>query len=130
MGKRKQSTTRDQKFACPNSSCGIVFSKPLRVRNLSLANSEFYNACPHCFTEIIIEEKGLTMEAKPTAHVEETKVEEIVCVHEERKIEPSTGTQCAHHFGYLSERLKNEKISEECMVCENIVKCMLKAVNG
>jgi len=38
--------------------------------------------------------------------------------------------RCAHHFGYLSERSTKEKIPEECMICENIVQCMLKKVTG
>ncbi len=37
---------------------------------------------------------------------------------------------CAHHFGYLSKRSTKEKIPEECIVCENIVQCMLKNVTG
>ena len=37
---------------------------------------------------------------------------------------------CAHYFGYLSKRSTKEKIPEECMICENIVQCMLKNVTG
>ncbi|HVO85617.1 MAG TPA: hypothetical protein VMT06_00675 [Candidatus Eisenbacteria bacterium] len=37
---------------------------------------------------------------------------------------------CSHHLGYLSERTKKESIPEECIMCDNIVKCMLKAVTG
>jgi hypothetical protein len=35
---------------------------------------------------------------------------------------------CSHHFGYLSERPKKDSIPEECMVCDNIVRCMLKVI--
>jgi hypothetical protein len=37
---------------------------------------------------------------------------------------------CTHNFGYLSQRSSKEKIPEECMVCENIVQCMLKKVTS
>jgi len=35
--------------------------------------------------------------------------------------------KCAYHLGFLSERSGKEKIPEECIVCKNIVKCMLKS---
>jgi hypothetical protein len=37
---------------------------------------------------------------------------------------------CQHQLGYLSKRAAKEKIPEECMMCEQIVKCMLKNVTG
>ena len=37
---------------------------------------------------------------------------------------------CAHQFGYLSKRSSKEQIPEECMMCEDIVKCMLKGMTG
>jgi hypothetical protein len=129
MGKKKKNTQAGQKFTCPNPSCGLIFSKPLKVKNLSLTNSESYNACPYCFSAVIMEE-GPVVGGKPTTQVDDSRVEGTVCVHEEIRTEPPTATQCAYHFGYLSERRKSEKIPEECIVCENIVKCMLKAING
>ncbi len=38
----------------------------------------------------------------------------------------SSDASCAHHFGYLSERGNKENIPDECMICQNIVKCMFK----
>jgi hypothetical protein len=37
---------------------------------------------------------------------------------------------CPRHLGYLSKRSPKEKIPEVCMMCEQIVECMLKAVTG
>jgi hypothetical protein len=45
---------------------------------------------------------------------------------EERASEPASKTQCAHHFGYLSERSNREKIPEDCMVCEKMLDCMVR----
>jgi hypothetical protein len=48
----------------------------------------------------------------------------------ENKEEHTNGTEkpadCHHHPGYLSERSSKEKIPDECMVCKDIVECMLK----
>jgi hypothetical protein len=44
---------------------------------------------------------------------------------------PSTSAKgCTHFLGYLSKRSPKEKMPEECMMCENVVKCMLKDVTG
>jgi hypothetical protein len=130
MHRRKQSAKED-KFACPNSSCGLVFSKPVKVKNVGSEDSQSYEACPRCLTAIIVEESVPVVDAKPGAKVEDNKGQEtVVSNSEERSTGPSTTVQCAYHFGYLSERAKNEKIPEDCIVCENILKCMLKAVNG
>ncbi|MGD0495051.1 MAG: hypothetical protein ABSB28_03305 [Candidatus Bathyarchaeia archaeon] len=130
MHKKKQSA-KENKFACPNSSCSLVFSKPVKVRNVGSEDSQCYDACPHCLTAIIIEESVPVVDAKPGATVEDNKGQEaIVNSSEEGRTRPSTAVQCAYHLGYLNERSKNEQIPEDCIVCENVVKCMLKAVNG
>lgn len=129
MPKKKENVKDDQEFACPNSSCGLVFSKPIKVKNLSAQNSEYYEACPRCLTAISIEESVPIVEAEPDTPIRDGRRHKIAHTPEEMKTEPVTSAQCAHHLGYLSERAKNENIPDECMVCENIVKCMLKAVN-
>jgi hypothetical protein len=35
-------------------------------------------------------------------------------------------SDCLHHLGYLSERSSKEGIPDECMMCKDIVSCMLK----
>jgi len=129
MAKRKENPKAAQEFTCANSSCGLVFSKPLKVTNLKAESSGFYDACPRCLTAI--EEEGLSAnKGKPCATAESVKDQEILSDSEERETTPSPEVKCAHHFGYLSERTKNENIPEECVVCGNIVNCMLKTVNG
>jgi hypothetical protein len=128
---RKKHNAKEDKFACPNSSCGFVFSKPVKVKNVGTENSQCYDACPRCLTAIVIEESVPVVDAKPGAAVENDKEQETVLRSSENKTATSsTSVQCAYHLGYLSERTKNEKIPEDCIVCENIVKCMLKVVNG
>ncbi|MGB8780623.1 MAG: hypothetical protein WCD81_08240 [Candidatus Bathyarchaeia archaeon] len=128
---RKKQSAKEDKFACPNSSCGLVFSKPLKVKNVGSEDSQCYDACPRCLTAITLEESVPVVEAKQGATAEDNKGQEpMVSNSEERRARPSATVQCAHHLGYLSERSKNEKIPEDCIVCENIVQCMLKAVNG
>ena len=33
---------------------------------------------------------------------------------------------CKYHLGYLSERGQKDKIPDDCLLCKNIVDCMLK----
>ncbi|HYB68083.1 MAG TPA: hypothetical protein VEC97_00895 [Candidatus Acidoferrales bacterium] len=128
---RKKQSAKEDKFACPNPSCGLVFSKPLKVKNVGSEDSQCYDACPRCLTAITVEESVPVIEAKPDATTEDnTGQEPIVNRLKEAKAKPSATVHCAHHLGYLSERSKNEKIPEDCIVCENIVQCMLKVVKG
>jgi len=93
-----------------------------------------YEACPHCLAEIIagaeihatVQEHELPHE-EPRIAREPTKMQ----LRMQKPVETPTRVQgCTHHFGYLSTRGPHEKIPEQCMTCENIVQCMLKAVTG
>ena len=128
---RKKQNAKEGKFACPNASCGLVFSKPLKVKNMGSEDSECYDACPRCLTAITLEESVPVIKAKQGVITEDNDVQEpVVSNSEKTKAKPSAVVHCAHHLGYLSERSKNEKIPDECIVCENIVQCMLKVVKG
>jgi hypothetical protein len=35
-------------------------------------------------------------------------------------------TGCQYHPGYLSERSSKQQIPDDCLVCKDIVECMLK----
>jgi len=108
-----------------------VFSNTVRAENLCSKNMEVYNACPFCLTEIPIEKESLIEESK-SAKKENTESKQAV-MHPSGKIaveQSPKARSCAHHLGYLSKRSSKEKIPEECMVCENIVQCMLKNVTG
>lgn len=129
MAKRKENPKAVQEFTCSNSSCGLIFSKPLKVTNLNAESSGFYDACPRCLTAI--EDETLPMiKGKPCETAENVKDQEITPDSEEGKTKRLPEVKCAHHFGYLSERSKNENIPDECVVCGNIVQCMLKTING
>jgi hypothetical protein len=146
--KNKKSST----FTCPNLSCGKVFDKPLQALNLQQSAGGPYDACPYCLTEITVdaepnidtdESENLEME-EATADTEfqdafpaETQDEIQDEIPAEPEIEEPLDTQkqvetsdvpssCLHHLGYLSEKSSNEQIPDECMMCKEIVTCMLK----
>ena len=116
MAKRKEHTRgtvrAEEKFTCANSSCGFVFSKPIKVKNLC-QDAEIYDACPRCFTAVTGVGNVQVIQAEPDLNTETV-----------------TSKQCAHRFGYLSVRPKNEPIPDDCMMCENIVKCMTKGITA
>ena len=123
--------TESQSIACPNPSCGKVFANPLKTRNMTLKNAKPYDACPYCLTEVPVATISVAEEEPPK---QEQKLPEIdreahVTVGEKPEI-PSKEQGCNHHLGYLSKRSSKEKIPEECMMCGNIVQCMLKALTG
>jgi len=83
-------------------------------------------------TEITLEKGSTVDEEKKNAKMKKTGSEEVnVDFKEKTPAESSPKVQgCVHYLGYLSERSKKEKIPEECIMCENIVQCMLKKVTG
>jgi hypothetical protein len=128
MPKRKEPTKEDQQVTCSNSACGWVFSKPIKVINLRETKSEPYDACPRCLNEIVIGGEP-SVDSKPDIGTE-TEPLETKSKLKGKKAEPQPTSPCSQHFGYLSERSRNETIPDECVMCQNIVKCMLKTVNG
>jgi len=128
MTKKNESAADNRGFTCPNPLCGRIFSKPLKAVNLSSKKAEPYLAYPHCLAEITTKEPISIIESKPNQETNKSE-EEIVKAIEE-KAESTPKPSCTHHFGYLSERSNKEQIPEECMVCENILDCMLKSVKS
>jgi len=132
MAKRKEYTRwtlkAEEKFTCTNPSCGFVFSKPIKVKNLC-EDAEIYDACPRCFTAIAEVGNVPVIEAEPIPSVD-TERSEVSNEVETKKTEPAIGKQCAHRFGYLSVRPKDEKIPDDCLMCDNIVKCMTKGMTA
>jgi hypothetical protein len=63
-----------------------------------------------------------TFEAEEASVEAEPEVEEAEAVEE--KTEGSS--ECAHYLGYLSEKSSKDQIPDECMMCKDIVSCMLK----
>jgi hypothetical protein len=103
-----------------------------------------YDACPYCLTEITVEDEPTinfdepeTLESETlepeTFEPEETfetepEVEEAEAVEEKVEV-PETPSECAHYLGYLSEKSSKDQIPDECMMCKEIVTCMLKKMN-
>lgn len=127
---RKKEKSKDSQFICQNASCRLMFSKPLQVKNLTVKDPRPYEACPRCLTAVTSVEGHPPSEPERSPSGEFPEVEETSGSLEEGKAEPLVGTQCTHHFGYLGERTKSEQIPEDCMVCENLVKCMVKTISG
>ncbi|MEM3881295.1 MAG: hypothetical protein QXD19_06075 [Candidatus Bathyarchaeia archaeon] len=121
ISKLEEKPRRSSAYTCPNVSCGRVFTKPIKVLNLQQASQAPYDACPFCFTEIAIKDEMpvLVDEAKETVAEEKMPAEG----HVENYEKPSG---CSYYLGYLSERSSKNKIPDECMMCRNIVECMLK----
>jgi hypothetical protein len=73
-----------------------------------------------------VDDEPTIASAEPeTFEPEETEAEEKESTEERVEI-PETPSECSHHLGYLSERSSKEKIPDECMMCKDIVECMLK----
>ncbi len=107
--------------------------------NLQQDSEEPYDACPYCLTEIILEDESSvtydepeeTLEPEETSESEEAEneVEEVVDVEEQVET-PEAPSECAHYLGYLSEKSSKEQIPDECMMCKDIVTCMLKKMKA
>jgi hypothetical protein len=39
-------------------------------------------------------------------------------------------SECRYHLGYLSERTGKEQIPDDCMMCKDIVECMLRKMKA
>jgi hypothetical protein len=116
-------------FTCQNPSCRKSFTVPLKTLNLQQTQTEPYFSCPYCLTQIKIEpikpnyptEETLLEKAQPKMNQAETK-ENLV-----KNSDKPSG--CHYHTGYLSERSSKEEIPDECLVCKDIVDCMLKKMH-
>lgn len=133
MPKKTKIEMETQSFTCSNSGCGKVFNNPIIVQDLHSKNSSSYYACPYCLTEIMIEKTLEVEEGKQKPKAKRTKIKQAKTHPIETKSTQQLSPEihkCPHHFGYLSQRSKNESIPEECMICEKIVQCMLKKITG
>ena len=104
--------------------------------NLQQDTEEPYDACPYCLTEIVPEEEPAVAPDEPEPFAteenfepEETEPEVEETMHMEKPFEAPAAeapSECAHYLGYLSEKSSKEGIPDECMMCKDIVTCMLK----
>lgn len=120
-----------QPITCPNESCGKVFTNPLKTTDLGSRSPKTYDACPYCLTEIIVEEQPVIAMLKSTPEERGDEISKTsLRFVEEKQSSPVKTPCCQHQLGYLSKRAAKEKIPDECIMCEQIVKCMLKNVTG
>jgi hypothetical protein len=132
MSKIEEKTSKSDTFTCPNTFCGKSFTKPLKTLNLQQNPREPYDACPYCLTEVSINNEPITDYSSPEA-IKETEESEAKVKAGSRLQAPAvTGTPsgCLHYIGYLSEKSLKEQIPDECMMCKDIVSCMLKKMQG
>jgi hypothetical protein len=90
--------------------------------NLQEKQTEPYYACPYCLTKLEIEQ--------PKREEEKVSFEKLSQMQPEKKQDKNRSkekdSECPLHPGYLSERSSNEQIPDGCLVCKDIVECMLK----
>jgi len=99
---------------------------------LGSKDAETYDACPYCLSEVT-EEPALAIIATES-DLDADRIEgkpEVFKPTEDKpdKLDPKP-SKCSRQFGYLSKRSSKEQIPEECMVCEEIIKCMLKTITS
>ncbi len=109
---------------CPNPSCRKTFTKPLKALNLQQDSTEPYNACPYCLTKLKEERIIIDSKAEEAPENGENKA-----APRNTRPEDEKPASCRHHLGYLSERTEKGQISDECLVCKDIVECMLKKMH-
>jgi DNA-directed RNA polymerase subunit RPC12/RpoP len=115
-------------YTCPNPSCRKIFSNPLKTLNLQQDSTEPYYACPYCLTKI--NEISIKIASEP----QKAPVEKALAAENQTKGElvGNSGKMptCHFHLGYLSERSQKEQIPDECLVCKDIVECMLRKMRA
>ena len=120
--------------------------------NLQQDTNRPYDACPYCLTEINVNDEPNTDLAEPenltpempdpempepeTLKPEMLESETLGSVEAEPEVEETEAmpqkekgiegpSECAHYLGYLSEKGSSVDIPDECMMCKDIVTCML-----
>ena len=96
--------------------------------NLQQTPTEPYNACPYCLTKIKTNNENLrTAEKAEEIQLEKAQPKINQAETKENLVKNSDKPSgCHYHPGYLSERSSKEQIPDECLVCKDIVDCMLR----
>ncbi len=114
-------------LTCQNPSCKKSFTTPLKTLNLQENPTEPYFACPFCLTKIkTSEETQKATNKSEVIKVEKIQPEENQAETKEKSKNTEKSSGCNYHLGYLSERSSKEQIPDECLVCKDIVECMLR----
>jgi hypothetical protein len=112
MSSQDESTSKS--YTCSNASCRKAFAQPLKASNLQQLPLKTYDACPYCLMEITSQD------------LNEGNAENAAQDAERLKPKLSGSAQCKKHFGYLSQQALKGQVPDECMVCKDIIPCMLK----
>ncbi len=70
-----------------------------------------------------IDEEPIVIESKPA---EASAAIENKAAMKRKNLDSEKPAACHFHLGYLSERTQKEQIPDQCLVCEDIVECMLR----
>ena len=111
-------------YTCQNQLCRKDFSSPLKTLNLQLNATEPYDACPYCLTKV--EEKP----QMPPSVMQEAEAEAAKSFKARKAMKAAfenagKSHQCHFHVGYLNERSEKGQVPDDCLVCKDIVNCML-----
>jgi hypothetical protein len=120
MGEKKQ-------FTCKNPSCKTTFTTALKTLNFQENPAEPYFACPFCLTRI---EEDTPVRNQNSEVLQEKGEAEEPRFKQDSKRTGEKNISCKFHLGYLSERTQKEQIPDDCLVCKEIVLCMLKKMRG
>jgi hypothetical protein len=108
-------------FTCQNASCKKNFTTPLKTLNLQQNPTEPYFSCPYCLSKIETIDEPLKIVEEPLEAQEKPSNVEI-----EKSSNNDRTSDCRFHIGYLSERSSKENIPDDCLICKDIVNCMMK----
>lgn len=122
---RNKNLKESKSFSCLNPMCKRGFAIPLTVHNFCSGNSVQYLGCPYCLTKI---EKNLeSKREEQTLSARKDVIEDLKTkLMKTKPTQEPSSKKCPHHLGYLSQRSRGENTPEECMICENLIECMLK----
>jgi len=94
--------------------------------NLQEKQTEPYYACPYCLTKLEIEQPKKEEEKVSFEKLSQTQPEEKQDKGKDKNRTKEKPSECQLHPGYLSERSSKEEIPDGCLLCKDIVECMLK----
>jgi hypothetical protein len=120
-------TGKKKTFTCQNPSCRKTFNTPLKTLNLQQNAQESYFSCPCCLTKIELINSPLKTEEKFEEPVTELKPKsKHVDLYKKDANNCEKPAACQYHLGHLSERTSKTQIPDDCLVCKDIIECMLR----
>jgi hypothetical protein len=120
-------TGKKKTFTCQNPSCKKTFIVPLKTLNLQQTPPNPYFACPYCLTKIELTDTPPKTEEKSKKSFLEAQPKNNQVDLEKKHVKKSEKpAACQYHLGYLSERSSKQQIPDDCLVCKDIIECMLR----